>query len=299
LNSTEKDSTVDGKMRQQRTVMSAVLTDGDFHRLSRLIYSECGIKMPVQKRVMLEARLRKRLRGLGMESFREYCDYLFSQEGMAYELIPMIDVVTTNKTDFFREPRHFALLKEQVVPELIRTQGAGISRHLSVWSAGCSTGEEPYTIAIVLNEFRKSHPAFHFSILATDISTKVLERARRGIYREERADMMPRALKERYFLKSKDPARGLVRLMPGVRTQVSFRRLNFMDDDFGMRGPMDVIFCRNVIIYFDRPTQARLINRLCSHLVPGGYLFMGHSETLSGLRVPLVSAGPMVYRKPG
>jgi len=289
---------VQEKIHHQRALMSAALADRDFYRLSALIHSECGIKMPLQKRIMLEARLRKRLRELGMKSFHEYCDYLFSTEGMDRELVPMIDVVTTNKTDFFREPRHFDFLAATALPELIRVHNAGISRQLSVWSAGCSTGEEPYTIAMVLNEFRMKHPAFHFIVLATDISTKVLEGAIRGIYKEERAETIPMALKRKYLMRSRDRDRRLVRVAPELRCQVRFRRLNFMDDDFGMREPADIVFCRNVIIYFDRPAQERLMNRLCSHLIPGGYLFMGHSETLSGLNVPLVSVGPMVYKKP-
>lgn len=283
---------------QQRALMHAALCEKDFLRLSSLIYSECGIKMPPSKKIMLEARLRKRLRVLGMPSYSEYCKYLFSQEGMMSELLPMIDMVTTNKTDFFREPRHFDYLSQTAIPELMRTYGAGLRRDLAIWSAGCSTGEEPYTIAMVLNEFRVKKPAFHFQILATDISTKVLERAIRGIYKQERAETIPAAMKKRYLLRSRERERGLVRVIPELRSQVKFRRLNFMEEDFGMRGLMDIIFCRNVIIYFDRATQEKLVTRLCNHMIPGGYLFMGHSETLSGLHVPLVSVGPMVYRKP-
>jgi chemotaxis protein methyltransferase CheR len=279
-------------------IMSAVLSVGDFRRLGELIYTECGIKMPPQKKIMLEARLKKRLRKTGIGSFREYCEYLFSLEGRERELINMLDVVTTNKTDFFREPRHFDYLSQYAVPELTKLYGAGTRRELSVWSAGCSTGEEPYTIAMVLNEFRERHPSFRFLILATDISTKVLERATRGIYGQDKVEVIPMALKKKYLLRSKNREKRLVRVAPELRADVRFRRLNFMEDDFGMREPMDIIFCRNVIIYFDKPTQARLLSRLCDHLVPGGYIFMGHSETLSGLKVPLVSAGPMVYRKP-
>jgi len=291
-------TTEEKRAHQQRAIMQAALCEKDFLRLGSLIYSECGIKMPPSKKIMLEARLRKRLRTLGMPSFTEYCKYLFSQEGMTSELLPMIDMVVTNKTDFFREPRHFDYLSQTALPELMRTYGAGLRRDLAVWSAGCSTGEEPYTIAMVLNEFRVEKPAFRFQILATDISTKVLERAIRGIYKQERAETIPGAMKKRYLLRSRERERGLVRVIPTVRSQVTFRRLNFMEEDFGMRGLMDIIFCRNVIIYFDRATQEKLVNRLCNHMIPGGYLFMGHSETLSGLKAPLMSVGPMVYRKP-
>jgi chemotaxis protein methyltransferase CheR len=284
--------------RQRTAVISAALTHRDFLRLSELIHIKSGIKMPASKRIMIEARLRKRLRELGMKSFREYCDHLFSNGDMERELIQMIDAVTTNKTDFFREPRQFDLLAHVAIPELIKLYGAGIRRDLTVWSAGCSTGEEPYTIAMVLNEFRVKHPAFHFFILATDISTKVLDRAVRGIYKQETAETIPMKLKRKYLMRSKDREKGVVRLVPELRSQIRFRRLNFMDHDFGMREPMDIIFCRNVIIYFDRQTQEKLINKLNNHLIPGGYLFMGHSETLGGLNVPLEHVGPMVYRKP-
>ena len=278
--------------------MSAVISDKDYERLSRLIYCECGIKMPPTKKVMLEARLRKRLRVLGLPTFGRYCDYLFSKEGLEDELISMIDVVTTNKTDFFREPKHFDFLAAVALPQLISLYGAGVKRGLNIWSAGCSTGEEPYTIAMVLSEFRHVHPPLEFMILGTDISTKVLERAAKAVYKMERAETVPAPMKKKYLLRSKDRDKNLVKIAPEVRHHVSFRRLNFMAEDFQMREPMDIIFCRNVIIYFDRPTQEKLLNRLCDHLVPGGYIFMGHSETLSGLRVPLVSAGPTVYRKP-
>jgi chemotaxis protein methyltransferase CheR len=292
------EAIMESSEKQRTAIMSEVLSEKDFRRLSEVIYTECGIKMPHQKRIMLESRLRKRLRDLGMTEFRDYCEYLFTEEGMRQELIPMIDVVTTNKTDFFREPRHFEFLAQTALPELMRIYGAGIARPLSVWSAGCSTGEEPYTIAMVLSEFWEKQPAFRFFVLATDISTKVLAKAILGIYKQERVETIPMILKRKYLTRSRDREKGLVRIVPELRSQVRFRRLNFMAGDFGMREPMDIVFCRNVIIYFDKPTQERLIHRLCSHMIPGGYLFMGHSETLSGLNVPLVSAGPMVYRKP-
>jgi chemotaxis protein methyltransferase CheR len=277
---------------------STVINDRDFTRLSNFIHSRYGIKMPEGKRVLLEARLRKRLRVLGMHSYTEYCDYLFSPEGAQNELIHMIDVVTTNKTDFFREPKHFDFLVETALPELIKLYGANIRRKYTIWSAGCSTGEEPHTLAMVLSEFAERQHGFYFSILATDISTRVLEHARRGIYREEVIQPVPIAMKMKYLLKGKDRNRGLLRAAPQLRSLIDFRRLNFMDSDFGIKEPVDIIFCRNVIIYFDRPTQEKLLNRFCHHLIRGGYLFMGHSETLNGLGVPLVSAGTMVYRKP-
>jgi chemotaxis protein methyltransferase CheR len=277
---------------------STVINDRDFARLSSFIHSEYGIKMPEGKRVLLESRLRRRLRVLGMHSYSEYCDYLFSPEGAQNELIHMIDVVTTNKTDFFREPKHFDFLVHTALPELMKLYGANIRRKYTIWSAGCSTGEEPHTLAMVLSEFAERQHGFYFSILATDISTRVLEHARRGIYREEVIEPVPMAMKMKYLLKGRDSNRGLFRVVPQLRSLIDFRRLNFMDSDFGIKEPVDMIFCRNVIIYFDRPTQENLLNRFCRQLIPGGYLFMGHSETLNGMNVPLVSAGAMVYRKP-
>lgn len=281
-----------------RPVFSHVrLSEKEFRRLGEFIHSEYGIKMPPSKKTMLEARLQKRLRALEMGSFSEYCSYLFSPEGMKSELVHMVDVVTTNKTEFFREPTHFTYLVEKVVPDLRSRSGAGARRPLMIWSAGCSTGEEPYTIAMALVEHAGSAGRLNFAVLASDISTQVLDRAREAIYPEARVQPVPPHLRRKYFMRSKDRSRGLVRVVPELRSMVRFRRINFMEGDFGMREPMDIIFCRNVIIYFDRRTQERLLNRLGGHLIPGGYLFMGHSETLSGLDVPFVPAAPTVYRK--
>ena len=263
------------------------LSNKDFSRLRAFIYKECGINIVDSKRTMLEARLQKRLRKLDLASFSKYCDYLFSPNGIREELTDMIDQVTTNKTDFFREPAHFDYLRHKVLPELGR---AGST--VAVWSAGCSSGEEPYTLAMVLKEF-----GCDFTILATDISTRVLDKAKLGVYDEERIDPIPPGLKRKYLLASKDRIKRLYRVAPELRAHVRFRRLNFMDGDFGFREPLDVIFCRNVIIYFDKPTQERLLRKFCKCLAPDGYLFMGHSETLFGMDVPLVQAAPTIYRK--
>ncbi|MDA8104385.1 MAG: protein-glutamate O-methyltransferase [Nitrospiraceae bacterium] len=279
-------------------IMSAALSGNDFDRLSAFIRAECGIKLSEQKRIMLEARLRKRLRALGIESFGEYCDFLFSPEGLEQEKLHMIDVVTTNKTDFFREPKHFDYLTQHAIPELFRIHGAGMRQGLSIWSAGCSTGEEPYTLAMVLTEYAQSQPGFRFSILATDISTRVLEKAFRAVYKEERVGLMPASMKKKFLMRSKERERGLVRVVPELRSCVEFKRLNFMDSNFDIDSSFDIIFCRNVIIYFDRPTQQKVLQTIYRHLKPGGYLFMGHSETLSSLSIPLASVGSMVYRKP-
>ncbi len=274
-----------------------VLSERDFSRLSRLIYEECGIRMPPAKKHMIEARLGKRLRSLGLETFGAYCDFLFTDEGMEQELVRMIDLITTNKTDFFREPAHFDYLLQRVLPVWLQSHGAVAGRKLKVWSAGCATGEEPYTLAMILQEFAEKAAGFDYQILATDISTRVLEKALQAVYELERVAPVPQPMKKKYLLRSKEKSRGLVRIVPELRKKVSFRRLNFMERDFGIQEAIDIIFCRNVIIYFDRPTQERLLQKFCRHLTKDGHIFMGHSETLNGLDVPLVLAHPTVYRK--
>ena len=293
----QNNKTMNNKRDNSSFITGVRLTEREFRRLGEFIHAKYGIKMPPAKQTMLQARLQKRLRTLGMGSFKEYLEFLFSPEGMREELVEMVNVVTTNKTDFYREPTHFTYLVKTALPELISSTGAGIRRPLGIWSAGCSTGEEPYTLAMVLSEFAKDIDGFRFFILATDISTKVLQTAALGIYNEEKVEPVPSDIKKKYLLRSKDKKKRHVRIVPELRAKVQFRPLNFMDGDFDMRESMDVIFCRNVIIYFDRPTQEGLLNRLANHLVPKGYLFMGHSETLSGLKVPLSLVAPTVYRK--
>ncbi len=272
----------------------ATLQEREFLRFSELIQARCGIKITLSKKQMLEARLQKRLRCLGMTSFADYGSYLFSPVGLRDELPHMIDVVTTNKTDFFREPVHFEFLGKKIVPEFV---SSGSGRKLKVWSAGCSTGEEPYTLAMVLSESFRNYCGFGFSILASDISTIVLDKARLGIYDENRTASIPWEMKRKYFMINRDRNRGLVRITPELRSLVEFMRLNLIDDEFGLPEQMDIIFCRNVIIYFDRPTQEKLLNQFCCYLSPRGYLFLGHSETLSGFDVPLARVESTIYRK--
>lgn len=272
------------------------LSPKEFDRLSEFIVTHCGIKMPPAKKIMLQARLQKRLRVLGMESFKHYCDFVLGSREGAGELVHMIDAVTTNKTDFFREPIHFQFLAETALPEYM-SEAAGLVKKFTVWSAGCSSGEEPYTLAIVLNEFVSQHPGFQYSILATDISTKVLEKARLGIYDQHLVAGIPLPLKQKYFLRSKDRDKGLVRVVPELRSRISFQRLNLMEERLMIPEPVDAVFCRNVIIYFERVTQHALLSRLCRCLKTGGYLFLGHSETVHGFELPLMRISSTIYRK--
>ncbi len=274
--------------------MDCSLSTREFLRLKNFIHGHCGIKITDSKKSMLEARLRKRLRSLALDSLSEYCDYLFSQKGMKEELTHMIDQVTTNKTDFFREPGHFDYLAKIALPQI-----ALAKKTVRLWSAACSTGEEAYTLAMVVNEFSDDAREIDYRILATDISTRVLEKATTAIYDEQAVEPVPPQLKRKYLLRSKDESKRLYRVTPGLRQRVAFRRLNLMDGDFGLRREMDIIFCRNVIIYFDRRTQEKLLNSICRCLSPGGYLFMGHSETLFGMNLPLTQAVPTVYQRVG
>ncbi len=273
------------------------LSNTEFEKLSKFIHEQSGIKISPVKKNMVEARLRKRLKLLNLNSYSEYCDFLFSDFGKGTEVTQMVDVITTNKTDFFREPKQFDFLTDLALPELLKYNSAGTKRPLKVWSAGCSTGEEPYTISIVIHEYSLNQNYYSFNILATDISTRVLEKAKLAIYEEERIDPVPEELIKKYFLRSKDRQKQLVRVVPEIRNKVNFQRLNLMDFDFRTNEKFDIIFCRNVIIYFDKKTQDELIAKLINYLNPGGYLFLGHSESIFNSKLPLIQMQASTYRK--
>lgn len=284
-------------MNKSMSLFRAEMGDGEFKRFSDLIQSEFGIKMPPTKKVLLQSRFQKRLRALGMQSYKEYCDYVFSEHGREQERTHLIDVVTTNTTHFFREPKHWDIMNNIVMPELWR-RGIGRSAPLKMWSAGCSSGEEPYTLAMVLSEWASRHNGFDFSILATDISTEILQKAKRAVYSMEKADEIPMDMKKKYVLKSKNSAKPLIKIDAALRNKVRFQRLNFMEN-FRLQDQQDIIFCRNVVIYFDRDTQVVLFNKFCDNLKPGGYLFIGHSESLSGMQLPIKQVAPTVFQRLG
>ena len=271
------------------------ISSRDYTRLCELIYTEAGIHLGADKKTMLEVRIKRRLKHLELHSYAQYCDYLFGHKGLKDEIIHLIDVVTTNKTDFFREPKHFDFLTATALPDLTARNSTG--RPLVIWSAGCSSGEEPYTLAIVLSEYTQTHPGFRFRILATDISTIVLAKADRGIYSSDVVAPVPAALKRKYFLRSRDPGSNQMRVVPELRRLIEFRRLNFMDSDYGLTEKVDAIFCRNVIIYFDRPTQERILGNLAGYLMLEGYMFVGHAEALHDMDLPLAPVGPALYRR--
>jgi len=266
------------------------LSTASFARFARFITDELGIKMPESKFTLVQNRLLRRVRDLGMESVDQYGEYFFASSNEE-EREHFINAITTNKTDFFREPQHFEYLRDVVLPAVSNSR-------FKAWSAGCSSGEEPYTLAMVLSEYASGRPGFDFAILGTDISTKVLAHARGGIYEEAQILPVPPDLRRKYLLGSRNKNERLVRVTPELRRKISFHQLNFMDADYGIRDIFHVVFCRNVMIYFDRPTQEAVINKLCRNLAPGGYLFAGHSESLHGLDIPVRPVKASIYRKP-
>lgn len=273
------------------------LSNADFKRLQSYIYQELGIKISESKRTMLMGRLTKRLRALKLKTVAEYCDFLFTPEGQDLEQIHLFDVITTNKTDFFRESTHFDLLIGTLLPQW--QDSLRDNRKFKIWSAGCSSGEEPYTMAMVLDDYavKTTRRSFDYEIIATDISTKVLDHAKKAVYHSDRVEPVPAGIRRKCILRNKDSSNPLVRIVPELRRKVRFGRMNFMDSSFSLPDKMDVIFCRNVIIYFDKKTQESLVRKLCHNLQPGGYLFLGHSESLHGFDVPLEQVAPTVYRR--
>lgn len=267
-------------------------------QLLSFVTDTLGIKMGEGKLPMLQGRLQRRLRDLQLTSLEAYRERLFGEQADAQELQHFIDAVTTNKTDFFREPQHFPVLLQQVLPELQPRgiAGGSVSWRCKVWSAPCSSGEEPYTLAMLLAEHAARTPGFDYAILGTDISSRMLQHARRAVYDVERIDPVPQELRAKYLLRSRDRRRPQVRIVPELRRRVVFHQLNFMDRDYRVKDTFDVVFCRNVLIYFDKATQAEVVRRLARHLRPDGYLFVGHSESLAGLDVPFTARGNAIYR---
>jgi chemotaxis protein methyltransferase CheR len=269
------------------------LSSQNFDRLARLIGERVGIQLPAAKRTMLEGRLRRRARTLGVARLDEYCQRVFDQATQADELPHLINAVTTNKTDFFREPAHFDTLAREILPQL----AARGNRPIRAWSAACSTGAEPYTLAMVLDAYAKQHGGPKYGILATDIDSDVLATARRGIYARDLVEPVPQAMRTAYVMEPADPRRGEVRITPQLRAAVGFARLNLMDGAYPVGRPMDLIFCRNVLIYFNKATQRKVVARLVDVLAPGGWLFLGHSEGGAGDDDRLIGSAGTIYRR--
>ncbi len=269
--------------------MLSNLTTRDFRRFQALVQVETGIFLSDQKRALLVGRLLPRLRALSLSSFAAYYDRIWTDRE---ELTRMIDALCTNETHFFREPKQFAFLEQQVLPAWRAAAESGArAKRIRVWSAGCSTGEEPYSIAMSLAWHL---PDWTIEILATDLSTKVLERAAAGVWPLERAAEIPPHYRKTFMLRGRGPQEGKMAARPELSSLIRVVRLNLNDDRYPIAGRFDLVFCRNVLIYFDAPSKRRVIDRLLDRLDPAGFLFLGHSETLNQLdRVR--AAGPTVY----
>lgn len=267
-----------------------VMRPNEFERIRQIAYDFCGVDLD-GKQVLVSARLGKKVRELGLASFDAYCNYVQADKsGDAFTT--MIDALTTNHTSFFREPRHFDFLRDTVVPSL------GTTGTLEVWSAACSSGEEPYTIVFSLMQCMGDAVLSRVGITATDISTRVLQKAKKGMYPAASLSALPNDLMKKCLLKGVGQYAGECLVKPELRDLITFKQLNLLKDCSSV-GPFQVIFCRNVMIYFDIPTQQTVVDNLVSRLVPGGYLFIGHAESLNGIKHSLKYVSSAIYRKPG
>jgi len=275
------------------SIQPAEMTERQFERISVLVKELCGINLHTGKKELVKARLGKRLRKLGIANFHEYLR-LVEADQTGSELTNMLDALSTNLTSFFRENQHFDYLKDVVLARLQRevSKEGGAIR---IWSAGCSTGEEPYSIAITLAE-TLNLAKWDLKILATDLSTDVLARAREGIYNGDRLQSIPPLSRSKYFTCFERRPEKRYRINEDVRRLVCFARLNLMED-WPMKGPFDAIFCRNVMIYFDKPTQAGLVERFWKLLGRNGVMFIGHSESLAGIKHRFHYVEPTIYEK--
>lgn len=264
----------------------AALGKDEFDRVRKLLHSYSGIYLHEGKEALVRARLMKRMRKLGIRSFWDYLEYVEMDETRG-EFLSLVDVLTTNKTSFFREKQHYDFLVEEIIPTMS-------GREYKWWSAGCSSGEEPVTLGMTLLEQREFKKRFSVKMLATDLSRDVLRVAKSGIYSPEKTRDLPGYFLDKYFI----PVEGSYKVVPAVQNLITYGRLNLLGN-WPMKGPFQVVMCRNVMIYFNRQTQAELVSRFYDMLEPGGYLFLGHSESVSGKDHGFVNISPAVYQKRG
>jgi chemotaxis protein methyltransferase CheR len=264
------------------------LSPAEFTRVCSILYDIAGIAMKPGKEGLVRSRLARRVKARGLSSYSDYFDHVESASGAAERVI-MVDALTTNKTNFFREPAHFDFLRSHILP-------AHTTTGITIWSAGCSSGEEPYTLSMVLGDALPAAARSASRLLATDLSHRVLERAKAGLYTKEQFVGVPPAMASAWWTKRTEQGELLFEARPALRAGIAFGRLNLMEA-WPMRGPFDAIFCRNVMIYFDKPTQQKLVQRYWELLRPGGHLFIGHSESLTGIEHRYHYVQPAVYRK--
>jgi len=274
----------------------ATLTEQAYEFLATLVYERSRIRLGYDKQSLVSGRLGQRLRALGLDSYEDYCRLLRSPQGED-EISELIDLISTNHTHFFREAAHFDVLQRHVLPTLMGRMGV-MPRPLRCWSAAASSGEEVYSLAIVLAEFARARPSCAWQIDASDISRRMLDRCRRGIYAADRVDLPSADLLPRYFQRGHGEREGYYRVKAELRRAVAVHHINLFQPQYPLAKGHDVIFCRNVMIYFDGPSREQLVQRLTEQLAPGGYLFVGHSESLIGLRHALKTVWPSVYCRP-
>ncbi len=275
---------------EANSMLTVQIEPREFARVCELLYRTAGINITKGKEGLVMSRLGKRLRALGLDSYQEYLSHI-EDDASGAEFSMMVDVLTTNKTSFFREDEHFAHLREQVLPPLVAS-----GREIRVWSAACSSGEEPYTIAMVCAALLDKRDAARVKILATDISSRMLAKARAGTYSAEQVRDVPSQLLQAHFTKTGPGVVAEYVIDDKIRSLVRFAKLNLMEA-WPMRGPFDIVFCRNVMIYFDPETQSRLVRRFHQILAPGGHLFVGHSESLTSRDHAFRNVRPAVYVK--
>lgn len=274
------------------------LTDKEFRLFQSLIHREAGIYLSPVKKALLAGRLGRRLRELGLSTFNAY--YQLVTGGDGEERVRMLDCICTNETEFFREPRQFEFLENHVFAEWKAREAEDLTgRHIRIWSAACSTGEEPYSLAMAVLHHFPPRSGWKVEILATDLSTRALEAAQAGIWPAERAKNIPSAYLRSFMLEGIRSQAGKIKAGPEIRSLVRFQRVNLNDQAYPMVGRFHLIFCRNVMIYFDAESKARVVHRLLDHLSPNGYLFLGHAESLNGVIDEVRNVIPTVYALSG
>lgn len=272
------------------------LTDRDFRAIARLVRSHAGIHLSPGKRDLVISRLSRRLRALGLKDFSQYVA-LLSSDRAAEELVEMINQITTNKTEFFREPHHFKFLRDQALPTLEAQAPRQGPKLIRAWSAGCSSGEEAYSLAMTLDRYCSPRPEWSWKLLATDLDTNMLRLASRGCYQPEQTAKMPQDLLLKYFHRRRQNGGYVHEVKPSLRRMIVFGKFNLIHAGYPDQLPLDLIFCRNVLIYFSRVQKQEIVDKLTGALRPGGWLFLGHSESLLPANPRLVCAGATIYRK--
>ncbi len=274
------------------------ISTDDFFALGKLITDRYGIRLPIEKRILFQSRLQSRLKELQFSSFAEYRQFVLNPENREKELLKMIDHISTNKTEFFREPRHFDLLSLQILPDLIREFDKNNTPLIHCWSAGCSSGQEAYSLAMVVSKFLSAHTgSYDYSIVGTDVSGKMLAMAERGVYPFSQSENIPESYLKEYVLKSKGDDDKRIKISKNIRSKIRFIRSNLMDDVYTFNQKFSIIFLRNTLIYFSRDDQQKILQKVLNFLEDNGYLFIGHSESLINLDLPIQIVAPSLYKK--